>query len=113
MRKTELLYSETKNMLTHIQGTSESDELVKEIEDFLSKREGLINQISLPLSDEEKNQIKLVLAWDQQIVQEMQRIKLSLKSELHQLKKKRAVHTTYLNPYNNITVDGRYYDKRK
>lgn len=28
-------------------------------------------------------------------------------------KRKRAMHTTYLNPYNNITIDGRYYDKRK
>ncbi|AKL86519.1 FliT [Bacillus atrophaeus UCMB-5137] len=113
MRKTAILYSETKSMLSHIQDAPESDDLLKEIEDFVSKRAALINQISPPLSEEEQKQIKLVLTWDQLIVEEMQRLKQSIKVEIQQLKKKRAVHTTYLNPYNNISIDGRYYDKRK
>ncbi|MGX4767575.1 flagellar protein FliT [Bacillus mojavensis] len=113
MKQIDQLSIETKSMLSHIQNTPESDELLKQIEDFVAKRNKLIEDISLPLSEEEKKQMKLVLTWDQLIVKEMERLKQSIAVELQQVKRKRAMHTTYLNPYNNITIDGRYYDKRK
>ncbi|MEC1685849.1 flagellar protein FliT [Bacillus mojavensis] len=113
MKQIDQLSIETKSMLSHIQNTPESDELLKQIEDFVAKRNELIEDISLPLSEEEKKQMKLVLTWDQIIVKEMERLKQSIAAELQQVKRKRAMHTTYLNPYNNITIDGRYYDKRK
>ncbi|MEG7282835.1 flagellar protein FliT [Bacillus sp. 0909A] len=113
MKQIDQLSIETKSMLSHIQNTPESDELLKQIEDFVAKRNELIEDISLPLSEEEKKQMKLVLTWDQLIVKEMERVKQSIAAELQQVKRKRAMHTTYLNPYNNITIDGRYYDKRK
>lgn len=113
MKNIDQLYTETQSMLSHIQQTTESDELLKEIEDFVAKRSELIQEISLPLSKEEQKQMKLVLEWDQAIVEEMGRLKQSIAAELQQVKRKRTMHTTYLNPYNNITIDGRYYDKRK
>ncbi|PAY14565.1 flagellar protein FliT [Bacillus sp. 7705b] len=113
MKNIDQLYTETESMLSHIQNTPESDELLKQIEGFVSKRSELIQGISLPLSEEERKQMKLVLTWDQLIVKEMERLKQSIAAELQQVKRKRAMHTTYLNPYNNITIDGRYYDKRK
>ncbi len=73
MNNIDQLYTETKSMLSHIQNTPESDELLKQIEDFVATRSELIQQ----------------------------------------MKRKRVMHTTYLNPYNNITIDGTYYDKRK
>ncbi|MCY7783401.1 flagellar protein FliT [Bacillus sp. FSL H8-0515] len=113
MKNIDQLYTETESMLSHIQNTPESDELLKQIEDFVAKRSDLIQEISLPLSDEERKQIKLVLTWDQLIVKEMERLKQSIAAELQQVKRKRVMHTTYLNPYNNLTIDGTYYDKRK
>ncbi|KJJ42984.1 flagellar assembly protein FliT [Bacillus subtilis] len=113
MKNIDQLYTETHSMLSHIQDTPESDELLKEIEDFVAKRSELIQEISLPLSKEEKKQVKLLLEWDQVIVKEMERLKRSIAAELQQVKRKRVMHTTYLNPYNNFTIDGRYYDKRK
>ncbi|KAF1677453.1 flagellar protein FliT [Bacillus mexicanus] len=113
MNNIEQLYTETKGMLSHIQDTPESDELLKQIEDFVTKRSELIQEISLPLSEEEQEQMKLILTWDQFIVKEMERLKQSIAGELQKMKRKRTMHTTYLNPYNNITIDGRYYDKRK
>ncbi|MCY7916023.1 flagellar protein FliT [Bacillus vallismortis] len=113
MNNIDRLYTETKSMLSHIQDTPESDELLTEIEDFVAKRAELIQEISPPLSEEERKQMKLILTWDQLIVKEMGRLKQSIADELQQVKRKRTMHTTYLNPYNNITIDGRYYDKRK
>ncbi|AKE25338.1 MULTISPECIES: flagella biosynthesis regulatory protein FliT [Bacillus] len=113
MNNIDQLYTETKSMLSHIQNTPESDELLKQIEDFVATRSELIQEISLPLSEEERKQMKLILTWDQLIVKEMERLKQSIATELQQIKRKRVMHTTYLNPYNNITIDGTYYDKRK
>lgn len=79
----------------------------------MATRSELIQEISLPLSEEERKQMKLILTWDQLIVKEMERLKQSIATELQQMKRKRVMHTTYLNPYNNITIDGTYYDKRK
>ncbi len=75
-------------MLSHIQDTPESDELLKQIEDFVAKRSELIQEISLPLSEEEQKQMKLVLTWDQQIVKEMERLKQSIASRTPAGKKK-------------------------
>ncbi|MDL2029470.1 flagellar protein FliT [Bacillus subtilis] len=113
MKNIDQLYSETESMLSRIQNKPESDELLKQVEDFVAKRSELIQEISLPLSEEERKQMKLVLTWDQLIVKEMERLKQSIAAELQQMKRKRVMHTTYLNPYNNITIDGTYYDKRK
>ncbi|MCY9374637.1 flagellar protein FliT [Bacillus sp. T17B1] len=113
MTNIDQLYTETESMLSHIQNTPESDELLRQIEDFVAKRSDLIQEISLPLSEEERKQIKLLLTRDQLIVKEMERLKQSIAAELQQVKKKRVMHTTYLNPYNNLTIDGTYYDKRK
>ncbi|TAI19816.1 flagella biosynthesis regulatory protein FliT, partial [Bacillus velezensis] len=38
MNNIDQLYTETKSMLSHIQNTPESDELLKQIEDFVAKR---------------------------------------------------------------------------
>lgn len=54
MNNIDQLYTETQSMLSHIQDTSESDELLKQIEDYVAKRSELIQEISLPLSEEEK-----------------------------------------------------------
>lgn len=78
MNNIDQLYTETKSMLSHIQNTPESDELLKQIEDFVAKRSELIQEISLPLSEEERKQMKLVLTWDQLIVKEMERLKQSI-----------------------------------
>lgn len=72
----------------------------------MATRSELIQEISLPLSEEERKQMKLILTWDQLIVKEMERLKQSIATELQQMKRKRVMHTTYLNPYNNITIDG-------
>lgn len=56
MKQIDQLSIETKSMLSHIQNTPESDELLKQIEDFVAKRNKLIEDISLPLSEEEKKQ---------------------------------------------------------
>ncbi|MGG1246439.1 flagellar protein FliT [Bacillus spizizenii] len=113
MTNIDQLHTETESMLSHIQNTPESDELLRQIEDFVAKRSDLIQKISLPLSEEERKQIKLLLTRDQLIVKEMERLKQSIAAELQHVKKKRVMHTTYLNPYNNLTIDGTYYDKRK
>ncbi|WFA07566.1 flagellar protein FliT [Bacillus sp. HSf4] len=113
MSRTELIYSETKNMLAEIKDAPETDELLQTIEDFLAKREDLLKEIKLPLSTEEKHQMAQVMEWDPLIVDELKRLQQAVKQELIQVKKKRTLHNTYMNPYNNITIDGRYYDKRK
>lgn len=91
MKNIDQLYTETESMLSHIQNTPESDELLKQIEDFVSKRSELIQGISLPLSEEERKQMKLVLTWDQLIVKEMERLKQSIAAELQQVKNVRCI----------------------
>ncbi|KKB75080.1 MULTISPECIES: flagellar protein FliT [Bacillus] len=113
MGKAELLYNETKNMLAKVKDAPESDELLQAIEDFLQKRDGLIKEIKPPLSHEEKLEMKKVLELEPLVAAELKRLQQDIKKELLQAKKKRTLHQTYRNPYNNITIDGTYYDKRK
>lgn len=95
MNNIDQLYTETQSMLSHIQDTSESDELLKQIEDYVAKRSELIQEISLPLSEEEKKQVKLVLTWDQLIVKELKRLKQSIATELQQVKKTCDAHDVF------------------
>ncbi|NPC94305.1 flagellar protein FliT [Bacillus sp. WMMC1349] len=113
MNRIKLLLSETENILSEIKDIPESDELLQRIEDYLEKREGLIDEIKPPLSHEEKLQLEQVVKMEPLIMTELKRLKEDIKKELIQVKKKRALHQTYLTPYQNVTIDGTYYDKRK
>ncbi|MBS4161541.1 flagellar protein FliT, partial [Klebsiella pneumoniae] len=109
MNRTALLYSETKNMLAKVKDAPESDELLQSIEEFLQKREGLINEIKPPLSEEEKLKLEQVLELEPLVMTELKRLRQDVKNELLLAKKKRSLHQTYRNPYNNMTIDGTYY----
>ncbi|KAA6450810.1 flagellar protein FliT [Bacillus swezeyi] len=113
MSRTGLLYRETKNMLVRVKDAPESDELIQAIEDFFEKREGLIKEIKPPLSEEEKLELQQVVDMEPLIMTELKRLQQDVKKELVKAKQKRAMHHSYINPYQNMTIDGTYYDKRK
>lgn len=113
MGSTATLYNETKSLLEELKSGEDRDSLIQAIETFLDKRERLINEIKLPLSQNEQAQMDQLLAWNSDLLIRFTDLKKSIMKDMGQVKLKKASTNRYLNPYINSQADGRYYDKRK
>ena len=93
-------------------GSSNREEFIKKMDALLDKRQVILDQISdlSTLNDTVKAEM---LQQEQKLKSKMMKVSTDIKKDLKilQLKKKNTTH--YNNPYNNLSTDGMFYDKRK
>ncbi|MFC0272199.1 flagellar protein FliT [Metabacillus herbersteinensis] len=89
------------------------DKIIDSITSHLDKREELVHQLKPPYTKEEEQQMKQVISWNELITKQFFALKDQVKKDITQLKNTKSSANKYVNPYQNATVDGRFYDKRK
>lgn len=115
MSPVQAFYEATKRLLHLLESNKPDgrDERIVLIEELLSERESLIRKIQSPYSDEEKELGKQLIQLNQKVTALLTREKTAIQKDLKQLNVKKESTNKYINPYQSLSTDGMFYDKRK
>ncbi|QKY69935.1 flagellar protein FliT [Lentibacillus sp. CBA3610] len=90
------------------------DAIMEEVNDLLVKRGNLLNQISPPFTESEKQLGEKVVSLNHHIQTKMNMLFDDLKIEMKQMKKQKKSNRSYINPYENVKIaDGMFMDSKK
>lgn len=92
---------------------SASETLVEDFDAFLVERDELMRDIQHELSVQEKEKIKEIIQTDQLMAKQLTEIQNGIKADIQAIQRKKTKQLNYQNPYQPMTSDGVYYDKRK
>lgn len=91
----------------------ERDEKISKVEELLEKRETLMKEIAPPYTPEEAELGKQIVALNTRLDQLLKIEKISIQKDIKNLQAKKESNTKYVNPYQNLSTDGMFFDKRK
>jgi flagellar protein FliT len=89
------------------------DEKIRQIDAMLSQRDTVMDAIIPPYTSEEIEAGKEIIQLNIRLSQLLQIEKASVQKDIKSLKTKKETNTKYVNPYQNLSTDGMFYDKRK
>ncbi|MBO1511728.1 flagellar protein FliT [Metabacillus bambusae] len=89
------------------------ENVINNITELLEQRDLLIKEMKPPFTQNEKKLGQQIILWNEQLSASFVEIKKRVQVDIAQLKKTRTSTNKYINPYQNTTIDGMYYDKRK
>ncbi|MFJ5964431.1 flagellar protein FliT [Bacillus sp. NPDC093026] len=113
MNVVDQLYGQTLKMAAEIESNPQSETLVEDFDAFLIERDELMRDIQHELSLQEKEKIKEIIQTDQKMAKQLTEIQKGIKADIQAIQRKKSKQMNYQNPYQPITSDGVYYDKRK
>lgn len=89
------------------------DKIMEQVNDLLVKRGELLNQITPPFTEEEKQLGRKVVSLNETIQEKMNMLFDALKVEMKQMKKQKKSNRSYINPHENVkTADGMFMDSK-
>ena len=88
------------------------DVRIDKIQTFLDKREELIKSIQPPFSNQDQEIGSHILKLNQEVDKLLQIQKLEILQDLKQLHIQKETNQKYTNPYESLSIDGVFYDKR-
>nr|WP_285848048.1 MULTISPECIES: flagellar protein FliT [unclassified Mesobacillus] len=91
----------------------ERDNKIPMVEELLNQRETLILAIQPPYSPEEMEIGRKLNQLNGRLSQLLKLEKAAVQKDIKYLQNKKESNTKYVNPYQNISSDGMFYDKRK
>ncbi|MGE7670061.1 flagellar protein FliT [Peribacillus sp. NPDC097077] len=105
----------TIELLTVLQDQTivERDERIDRIMQLLDQREELLSQIQPPFSAEELQLGRQSMRLNQQVDQLLLLQKQEIQRDIKELNQKKKTSNKYTNPYENLSTDGMFYDKKK
>lgn len=89
------------------------DQIIAAIEKLLGERDSLIQQMQPPFSEEEQEIGRKIVVLDGAIYPKLQRIKLQIQGDLKLINQKKTANENYMNPYQSLSMDGTFYDKKR
>lgn len=106
-------YQLTVELIQLLESLEERDGKITKVEAILGKREILLKQIVPPYSAEEVELGQQLLRLNYKLSQLLQAEKNLIQKDIKALQTKKESNTKYVNPYQNLSTDGVFYDKRK
>ncbi len=95
------------------QPQTERDQKILQVEALLDRREALMKEIVPPFTPEEAELGKQIVTMNERLEQLITAEKVSIQKDIKELHVKKVSNTKYVNPYQNLSTDGMFYDKRK
>ncbi|WP_243388284.1 flagellar protein FliT [Bacillus kexueae] len=89
------------------------DEQIEKLQSLLAQREEALKDIVPPFSSEEMEKGRQLFPLDEQLKKQLEAMKFEIKNKILQVKKTKQSARKYVNPYQQQTIDGMFYDKRK
>ncbi|MFF2853136.1 flagellar protein FliT [Peribacillus sp. NPDC058002] len=91
---------------------TERDDKIERVTKLIDRREGLLSQINPPFTGEEQQLGRAVLLLNQQVDHLLKLQKQEIQRDIQEINKKKRSSNKYTNPYESLSVDGVFYDKR-
>ncbi len=116
MSAVKALYLVTKKLYDLLQKpftSEERDSVIPTIEELLESRQNIIEKVSPPYTDGEKQLGAEVVKLNKVIDEKLAQLKQEIQLDLNQLKKTKTSTNKYTNPYESVSSDGMFFDKRK
>lgn len=88
------------------------EEKIQKVEVLLNQRDELIKSIQPPYSGAEKGLGSQLLKLEPTLSKLLANEKLSIQKDIKELSMKKGSTNKYVNPYESLSTDGVYYDKR-
>ena len=89
------------------------DAVIVKVEELLESRHKLIEQIKPPYKSDEKVLGEEVIKLNTVIDEKLSLLKQEIQIDMNHLKKTKTSTNKYTNPYESISSDGLFFDKRK
>ncbi|KEF40305.1 Flagellar protein FliT [Schinkia azotoformans MEV2011] len=106
---TEALYREVQKQ----ESKDNREEQIERINKLLEDRQNLLDMRLQPPFNEEENKLgQRMVQLNQVIDSQLQKILADIKMDIKELKVKKAKSTMYSNPYESLSMDGMFFDKR-
>lgn len=104
----------TLKLLNLLSNSSEMDrdEKINKMNEFLDQRESLMESICPPFSEDEQRIGKQLVQLNQQVNELLKLQKLEIQRDIKDLNVKKNSTNKYANPYENLSTDGMFYDKK-
>lgn len=93
--------------------SEERESKISQVELLLDKREALMTAIVPPYAPDEIEVGKKLIALNAKVAQLLQGEKIDIQKDIKDLQTKKESNTKYVNPYQSLSTDGMFYDKRK
>ncbi|MBD1381401.1 flagellar protein FliT [Metabacillus arenae] len=89
------------------------DDQIQDIMSLLDKRDESMKKIQTSLSSQESRLMKKIIEQDKIILPLLVKVKAGIQQDIQNVRKTKSSAVKYVNPYQNRTADGMFYDKRK
>ncbi|MFD1038876.1 flagellar protein FliT [Virgibacillus byunsanensis] len=90
------------------------EEIITTVNQLIEQRGDYLNQVTPPLTADEKIIGKEVVVLNEKIEEQMNDLFDSLKQEMKQMKKQKKSNQSYINPYKSVqAMDGMFLDNKK
>lgn len=107
-------YQLTLELIELLEKSAEERETkISQIERLLTQREALMTEIAPPYASNEIEVGKRLLALNEKVAQLLQGEKTHIQKDIKDLQTKKESNAKYANPYQNLSTDGMFYDKKK
>ncbi|WP_102264373.1 flagellar protein FliT [Mesobacillus jeotgali] len=92
---------------------TDRDQKIAQTESLLDQRETVMKGIFPPYTSEEAELGKELIQLDARLTRLLEADKDLIQKEIKGLQAKKESNAKYINPYQNLSTDGMFYDKRK
>jgi flagellar protein FliT len=91
----------------------EREDKITKIEMFLDHRESRMKEMLPPYTPEEVAIGHELIRLNSKLNKLLQTEKILIQKDIRNLQVKKESNTKYINPYQNVSIDGMFYDKKK
>jgi flagellar protein FliT len=112
-----ILLEITKNLLDHVNKGLPADEerepYIERLNELLEQREALIQKLPSTYTEEEQSTGRMIVQMNETIEPLLTAQLEEIRNDLSLMKKKKEKNTQYANPYQSMSADGMFFDKKK
>jgi flagellar protein FliT len=105
-------YERTEELISILESADERDGKISIVEALLDERESLMKEMVPPFSADEVEVGKKLVQLNIRLMQLLQSEKVLIQKDIKNLQTKKESNSKYVNPYENLSTDGVFYDKR-
>jgi flagellar protein FliT len=105
-------YEQTVELIAILESADERDGKISRVEALLDERESLMKEMVPPFSPAEIEVGKKLVQLNSRLMQLLQSEKILIQKDIKNLQAKKESNNKYVNPYENLSTDGVFYDKR-
>ncbi|MBY6037036.1 hypothetical protein KUV80_10235 [Fictibacillus nanhaiensis] len=116
MPAVKILLEITKNLFDHVMAglpKEDREPYIERLNELLEQRQAIIEKLPGTYSEEEQRMGKMIVKMNETIDPLLTRQFEEIKHNLSIMKLKKEKNTQYANPYQTMSADGMYFDKKK